>query len=151
MRRACKAVMVLVAAIVGMFALVQIIPYGRTHSNPSTISEPQWDSPRTRELAVRACFDCHSNHTRWPWYANLAPFSWAVQFDVEAGRSVVNFSEWNRHYDLAEYSGRRTLDGMMPPYKYRMAHPEANLTPEERTELARGLDATLISSQTRRD
>jgi len=143
MQRTLKIVMVGLAALVGIFALLQVIPYGRTHSNPPTIAEPKWDSPRTRELAVRACFDCHSNQTKWPWYANVAPFSWAVQFDVEVAREVVNFSEWDRTYALGHYSGQRTSDGNMPPYKYRMAHPEADLTPEERMELARGLDATL--------
>jgi hypothetical protein len=143
MRRSFQLLVMTVALIVGIFALMQCVPYGRTHSNPPTSSEPAWDSPRTRELAVRACFDCHSNHTRWPWYAKLAPFSWAVELDVDAGRSVVNFSEWGRPYALAGYSGRRTLDGNMPPYKYMMAHPEAHLTPQERMELSRGLNATL--------
>jgi hypothetical protein len=143
MRRALKLFAVGLAAIVGVFLLLQLVPYGRTHSNPRTIVEPAWDSPRTRALAVRACFDCHSNHTRWPWYADLAPFSWVVQFDVETARSVINFSEWDRRYELAVYAGRRTLIGMMPPEKYLIAHPEANLSPEERMELARGLEATL--------
>ena len=143
MLRTLKYLGVGLASIVGVFLLMQIVPYGRTHSNPRTIVEPAWDSPRTRELAVRACFDCHSNQTRWPWYAKVAPFSWTVQFDVEAARSVINFSEWNRRYALSVYAGRRTSTGMMPPYKYRMAHPEADLTPEERMELARGLEATL--------
>ncbi|MDQ3338377.1 MAG: heme-binding domain-containing protein [Myxococcota bacterium] len=151
LQRALKALMAGVAGMVGFVALLQIIPYGRTHSNPPTVSEPAWDSPRTRELAVRACFDCHSNETRWPWYANVAPFSWAMQFDVEAAREVVNFSEWDRHYDLASYAGRRTSTGMMPPSKYLLAHPEAKLTPQERMELARGLDATLKQTQSRRD
>ena len=142
-QRTLKYLGVGLAVIVGVFALMQLVPYGRTHSNPPTVLEPAWDSPRTRELAVRACFDCHSNQTRWPWYANLAPFSWAVQQDVENARSIINFSEWNRRYPLAGYAGRRTSTGMMPPYKYMMAHPEANLTPDERAELARGLDATI--------
>ena len=143
MRRKLKLIAVSLASIVGLFLILQLVPYGRTHSNPPTTVEPPWDSPRTRELAVRACFDCHSNKTRWPWYANVAPFSWAVQFDVETARSVINFSEWDRRYALAVYAGRRTSTGMMPPQKYRMAHPEATLTPEERTELARGLEATI--------
>ena len=143
MRRTLRIVGISLAVLVGVFVLMQAVPYGRTHSNPPTVEEPAWDSPRTRELAVRACFDCHSNHTRWPYYANIAPFSWAVQFDVEVAREVVNFSEFQRPHDLAVYSGQRTLDGNMPPYKYRMAHPEAQLTPEETAELARGLDATL--------
>jgi hypothetical protein len=143
MLRTLKAFAVGLALLVGVFLLLQLVPYGRTHENPRTIVEPAWDSPRTRELAVRACFDCHSNKTRWPWYANVAPMSWVVQLDVEYARSVINFSEWNRRYERAGYAGRRTSTGMMPPYKYRMAHPEADLTPEERMELARGLEATL--------
>jgi hypothetical protein len=142
-RRLFKVLVVALAWIVGIVAVVQIVPYGRTHPNPPVIKEPPWDSPRTRELAVRACFNCHSNETRWPWYANLAPLSWAVQFDVETARSVINFSEWNRTYDLALYSGQSVRTGNMPTLKYRMAHPEAKLTEQETRELSRGLDAML--------
>lgn len=148
-RRIFKTIGWMLGVLVAIFALMQLVPYGRTHSNPPTISEPEWDSPRTRELAVRACFDCHSNHTRWPWYASVAPFSWVVQFDVEVAREVVNFSEWNRTYALATYSGQRTRDGNMPPAKYMVAHPEAQLTQAERDELARGLDATLKTEESR--
>ena len=45
---------------------IQLVPYGRHHVNPPTISEPAWDSALTRELASQACFDCHSNETKWP-------------------------------------------------------------------------------------
>lgn len=134
------------AWIVGIFAVMQVIPYGRTHSNPPVIKEPDWDSPRTRELAKRACFDCHSNETRWPWYANLAPFSWVVQNDIENARDVLNFSAWQVTFPLAPASGLSVRTGNMPPVKYKMAHPEANLTPDETQALARGLDATLGTS-----
>jgi hypothetical protein len=142
-RRFLKALLVTLAVLVGLFGLIQLVPYGRTHSNPPVIKEPLWDSPRTRELAVRACFDCHSNQTRWPWYANVAPFSWVVQQDVEAARSVTNFSEWNLPFDLASYSGLSVRTGSMPPIKYRLAHPDANLNQQEALDLASGLDATL--------
>jgi len=131
------------AVLAVLFGLMQLVPYGRTHSNPRAIVEPKWDSPRTRELAVRACFNCHSNQTTWPWYANVAPLSWVVQYDVETARSVINFSEWNRPYELALYSGQSIRTGNMPTLKYRMAHPEANLTKQEMQELSRGLDAML--------
>uniref|UniRef100_UPI0035646806 heme-binding domain-containing protein n=1 Tax=Sulfurovum sp. TaxID=1969726 RepID=UPI0035646806 len=49
---------------------IQFIPYGKNHSNPSVVAEPMWDSPKTKELFVRACADCHSNETKWPWYSN---------------------------------------------------------------------------------
>jgi hypothetical protein len=142
-RRLLKVILLTLGWIGGVFALMQLVPYGRTHSNPPVIQEPRWDSPRTRALAVRACFNCHSNETKWPWYANLAPLSWVVEFDVNAARSVINFSEWNRPYDLAPYSTQSVMTDSMPTLKYRMAHPEANLNAQETRELARGLEATL--------
>ena len=66
-----------------------------------------------------------------------------VERDVEAARSVINFSEWNLPYDLAVYSGSSVRTGNMPPLKYVAAHPEADLSKAELEELARGLDATL--------
>ena len=128
-RRLLKAIVLALAWILGVFAVMQLVPYGRTHSNPPIVKEPAWDSPRTRELAARACFDCHSNRTRWPWYADVAPFSWVVQRDVETARSVVNFSEWNVPTISRDYSGTSVILGNMPPVKYRMAHPEADSDP----------------------
>lgn len=141
--RFLKGFLITLGCLIGLFGVIQLIPYGRTHSNPPVIEEPKWDSPRTRELAVRACFDCHSNETKWPWYADVAPLSWVVQWDVQVAREVINFSEWNRDYPLAPYAGMSVRIGGMPLGKYRMAHPEAQLSPEETQELARGLDATL--------
>jgi mono/diheme cytochrome c family protein len=137
-----KAVAMTVAVVAGVFAIMQLVPYGRAHSNPVVVQEPAWDSPRTRELAARACFDCHSNETKWPTYAHVAPFSWVLERDVEVGRSVLNFSEWTRPYTLSEAAGAVTLSREMPPRSYRMMHPEAQLTDAEIEELARGLDAT---------
>ena len=147
MRRLLRAVLLSIAWIVGIFALMQAIPYGRTHKNPRVVQEPAWDSPRTRELAKRACFDCHSNETRWPWYANVAPFSWVVEHDVEVARDVLNFSAWQVTFPLAPASSKSVLTGNMPPVKYRLAHPEAQLTQQEITDLARGLDASLVQPQ----
>jgi hypothetical protein len=146
LRNWVKVPLIGLACLVGLFALMQLVPYGRTHSNPRVVKEPPWDSPRTRELAKRACFDCHSNETKWPWYANVAPMSWAVEFDVEGARRVINFSRWDLTFPLAGYSADSVRVGGMPTFKYRMAHPEANLSREETEELARGLDATLKTS-----
>ena len=80
--------------VVVLMAFIQLIPFGRAHANPPVLQEPNWDSPQTRDLASRACFDCHSNETTWPWYSNVAPVSWLVQRDVDEGREKLNFSEW---------------------------------------------------------
>lgn len=131
------------AFIVCLLLLMQLVPYGRHHTNPPVIAEPHWDSPRTRELAKRACFDCHSNETRWPWYSHVAPLSWVVQRDVDIGRSVMNFSEWTeRDYELSKEAGTSVIRRDMPLLKYRWLHPESHLTDDEIVELARGLYAT---------
>ena len=135
------------AALVVAFGLMQLVPYGRTHSNPPITQEPAWDSPRTRELAKRACFDCHSNETRWPWYADVAPFSWVLEYDVNNAREIINFSQWNYSYPLAQHSGASIRQREMPTAKYVAAHPEANLTDKERDDLANGLDRTLGRTQ----
>jgi len=142
-RRAVIIVLKGLGGLVALFLLLQLVPYGRTHANPDVSQEPAWNSPRTRELAKRACFDCHSNETRWPWYANVAPLSWVVQFDVEAARSVFNFSEWDRPYPLAVYAGAAVREGRMPIFKYKVAHPGADRTPGGTGGLARGLGLSL--------
>ena len=76
-----------------LFALIQLVPYGRSHKNPPVVQEPNWDA-QTRAIAKKACFDCHSNEVVWPWYSNIAPVSWLVQRDVDEGRRHLNFSEW---------------------------------------------------------
>ena len=76
--------------------LIQFIPYGHKHTNPPVTKEPAWDSPATAKLIHRACYDCHSNKTVLPWYANVAPMSWLLLRDVNGGRSHLNFTEWDK-------------------------------------------------------
>src|SRR4030067_2438882 len=76
-----------------LILLIQLIPYGRDHNNPPVVIEPNWDSQQTRMLAKRACFDCHSNETIWPWYSNIAPASWLIYYDAIEARRNFNFSE----------------------------------------------------------
>ena len=125
----------------------QFVPYGRDHSNPSARIEPVWDSSRTRELARRACFDCHSNETIWPWYSHVAPVSWLLQSDVDEGRATMNFSEWNREYSEAKEASKEVEENEMPMWAYTVTHAEARLSNEEKAALMRGLDATLGHSE----
>ena len=144
-------VIVVLVVIILCPLLMQAIPYGRSHTNPPVVSEPKWDSPRTRELAQRACFDCHSNETVWRWYSNIAPFSWLIQSDVDRGRRALNFSEWgqqpagSRRERGADPNrmARSIQGGGMPPLVYLPIHPEANLTQAEKDELIQGLNASL--------
>lgn len=133
-------------ALVGLFILIQLVPYGRNHNNPPVVQEPAWDSPQTRELARRACFDCHSNETVWPWYSHVAPASWLIQHDVEEGRRKLNFSEWNRRQEELDEITEVIQKGEMPPIYYVLLHPEANLSQQEKEALIGGLRTTIRQS-----
>lgn len=126
----------------GLFAALQILPVGAPRDNPPVVVEPAWDSPRTRELFARACADCHSNETRWPWYSRVAPVSWLVAHDVAGGREHLNVSEWNRKQKDAHEAAEEVEEGQMPLPIYLPMHPEARLSPGEKAELVRGLAAT---------
>jgi len=127
-----------VAAGVLVGLLIQLVPYGHNHTNPPVVQEPNWNSPQTREIAKRACFDCHSNETAWPWYSNIAPVSWLVYHDVVSGREHLNFSERGDQASANEI--RRVLESReMPPANYLLLHPEAHLTDQEVQILTEGL------------
>lgn len=129
-------------SLLGIAAGLQLVPYGHGRSNPPVSAEPEWDSPRTQELFARACRDCHSNETRWPWYAALAPSSWLLRWDVDEGRSHWNVSEWDRPEQHGDEAARMLREGEMPPWYYLPWHPEARLSDAERAELETGLVAT---------
>lgn len=122
---------------------LQLVPYGRSHTNPPGRVEPPWDAPTTRALAVRACYDCHSNATVWPWYSHVAPVSWLLQRDVDEGRRKLNFSEWNRRQKEAREAAKTMRKREMPPWFYTLVQRDARLTAAETQALVGGLEATL--------
>ena len=130
-------------AALALFVIAQVLPLGAGHTNPAVRQEPKWDKPETRVLAKRACFDCHSNESVWPWYSNVAPVSWLVGHDVTEGREHLNFSEWDRPQSKAKDAPEEVEKGEMPLGIYTPLHPEAKLTEEEKKVLIEGLRATL--------
>jgi len=146
-KKVLKVVGILVLLGVAGFLLIQLIPYGRVHTNPPVLQQPQWDSSATRALAARACFDCHSNETKWPWYSSVAPASWLVARDVDEGRNTLNFSEWGIPARGGEGEGgggageaaEVIFTGQMPPSQYLLMHPEARLSDAEKQQLIQGM------------
>ncbi len=140
----------IIALVVGLpvvlFVAIQLIPVWLLQTNPPVVAEPKWDSPQTRALAQRACFDCHSNETIWPWYSRVAPVSWLVTLDTVRGRNSLNFSEWGvarREGGGGGEIGGVISEGSMPPAAYILTHPQANLTDAEKQQLINGLQASL--------
>jgi hypothetical protein len=91
-----------------------------------------------------ACYDCHSNETRWPWYSAIAPVSWVIRRDVAAGRQHLNFSDWTDYESDPETAAlklRRIAtalrsDDMAPRY-YRLLHADARLSAAQRESVVR--------------
>lgn len=135
-----KIVGIVVAVGVLGFIAIQLVPVNRT--NPPVVSEPNWDSPQTRMLAERACFDCHSNETKWPAYAYVAPVSWLVAHDVNEGRQKLNFSDWASSHEDGGDMVEAIQKGEMPMPIYLPMHPQANLTAAEQQQLIAGIQAT---------
>ena len=133
----------ILVSIVSIGTLTQFI-FNESHSkNPPVVKEPQWDSPRTKELFSKACIDCHSNETTWPRYSTVFPMSWLIESHVKEGREHFNVSMWgvqkkNKGKDAAE----EVSENEMPPFSYKLAHPEARLTDSEKEQLEIGLKKT---------
>lgn len=123
---------------------IQLVPIART--NPAVAKEPAWDSTETRALYMRACGDCHSNESKWPAYAYVAPVSWFVINHVNEGRDSFNTSEFalsgSKATKLANSAAKQIERGDMPLPSYLLIHNEAKLTAAERTALINGLKAS---------
>lgn len=122
---------------------IQFIQFRRT--NPPVVAEPAWNSTLTRDLVRRACFDCHSNETAWPWYSRVAPVSWLVAHHVDEGREHLNFSEIDGSERVAKIA-KEIREGEMPTADYAWMHPHARLTSAEKDSLIAGLERTFGQS-----
>jgi mono/diheme cytochrome c family protein len=133
----------ILAIVVLLLIVIQFIPYGKDHTNPAVISEPKWDTPKTRELFMKACVDCHSHETKWPAYSNIAPISWIVYNHVVEGREHFNVSNWgHQKKNEGDDAAEELEEGEMPLKSYLLVHPEAQLTDGEKKILIEGFKNT---------
>ncbi|MBA3947650.1 MAG: heme-binding domain-containing protein [Herpetosiphonaceae bacterium] len=131
---------------IGGLALSQLVPI--SHTNPPVQTSIAWDSPQTASLAKRACMDCHSNTTTYPWYSYIAPSSWLLASHISSGRDKVNLSTLNtlqssEKQRLPNDMAREIRNGSMPPSDYLIMHPEARLSVAEKQQLIQGLQKSL--------
>jgi len=121
-------------AVIVLLGAMQFVPVSRV--NPTERSE----APRPAEvqaLLQRACFDCHSNETRWPWYSYVAPVSFLIARDVREARRELNFSVWNQYNERRKARKFKEIveqveKKKMPQWYYVLVHPEAKLSDAER-------------------
>jgi len=126
-------------AIIAVLILIQFVPVTRT--NPPVTAEVNAPAD-VMAVLKRACYDCHSNETRWRWYAYVAPVSWLIAGDVKEGREHLNFSAWaslSPSYQriLAEDMWEQISRGEMPLWAYRVMHSGARLTDADKAAIHR--------------
>ncbi len=126
-----------IAALFVALAASQLVPVDRT--NPPVETEVP-ATAEARSVLRRACYDCHSNETTWPWYSRIAPVSWLVARDVHEGREELNYSTWNRYTTEQQLkklkkSREEVAEGEMPPWLYLPLHPDARLSGDDRAVL----------------
>ena len=123
--------------IVLVFILIQLIPV--TLSNPAVVEDIT--APHAiKSILKRACYDCHSHETVWPWYSKVAPISWLLAYDVHEGREELNFSNWGHYTEQKRSKKFKEIveeidEGEMPPWFYLPLHPEASLSTDEQQQL----------------
>ena len=127
------------ATLLLLFVAVQFVPVDRT--NPPVTTRARVPSD-VDPLLRRACFDCHSNETKWPWYSRVAPVSWLVADHVKDGRKNLNFSTWpvldpGAESHLLHEIEEVIEEGEMPLKSYLLGHPEARLSDAEKNMILR--------------
>jgi len=112
---------------------------------PAHITKVMNVPSNVESILKRSCYDCHSDHTVWPWYSNVAPVSWLVSDDVVKGRKKMNFSQWSkipaskREARLNEICEEIKSDEMpMPPYL--IMHSDAKLTQADKDILCQWVE-----------
>jgi hypothetical protein len=119
------------------FIAIQLVPVNRT--NPPAEGDFR-GSAEVVSVLRRACYDCHSNETVWPWYSRIAPVSWVIAHDVNEGRASLNFSTWNqlspeKQAEAINESWEEVAEGEMPTWYYVALHPEARLSTNDQSVL----------------
>ncbi|MFA6944806.1 MAG: heme-binding domain-containing protein [Pedobacter sp.] len=131
-------------ALLAVFIVIQFIKPEKNQSTadtPSDIFSHYQAADNTKQLIHTACYDCHSNNTVYPWYAEIQPVAWWLADHVKEGKSELNFSEF------ASYSAKKgdhkleemvemLKEGEMPLKSYTLVHGEARLSDAQRTELS---------------
>jgi len=127
-----------------LFAAIQAVRPERSTppTDPAMTLDGLYAPPAdVAQLLRAACYDCHSHGTRWPWYSQVAPFSWLVAHDVDHAREQMNFSTFgaeapeDRAFYLDECA-RKVREGEMPLRSYAWAHADARLSKDQRERLA---------------
>ncbi len=127
-------------SVIAVFIIIQFIqPVHNTSGQvlPADITQTLSVPDNVREIFTKACNDCHSNHTRYPWYVYIQPIGWMMENHIKKGKENLNFSEFGNYSKRKQANKLRSIgisleDGSMPLYGYTILHQAARLSTEEK-------------------
>lgn len=138
--------------LLSVFLLMQFIQPAK---NKSQDQEPATDITgiyavpyEVQTILKNACYDCHSNNTRYPWYADIQPISWLMAAHIKNGRKELNFNEYGNYSSKRQRNKLKRMkeqleENKMPLSSYTLIHREARLTAHQRERVAKWIDSTL--------
>jgi len=141
-----------------VFILVQFIPRSVNKSNqtPSTDFAKTYPVPAEVESILReACYDCHSNNTRYPWYSNIQPFRWLLDRHIKNGKEELNFNEFGSYTPRRQYNKLNSIieslkKRTMPLNSYKMLHAGARLNNDQKQSITQWINRTRDSLKAKR-
>ena len=119
-----------------IFIGIQFVPMDVPADVPTKAEDAIEAPDNVQAILKRSCFDCHSNHTVYPWYSNIAPVSWFTKGHVKKAREKMNFSTWASYEDEKKLKFLekipKAIQSKMPLPNYLIMHQEAKLSDADR-------------------
>ncbi len=126
--------------VLSLFGAIQFIRPNRNNDGrvPGSAFVQLYGVPDSMNQVLRvACYDCHSNHTSYPWYTNIQPIGWILAGHIKKGKSNLNFSEFNVYSTRKQLNKLKAIanqieENEMPLKTYKLLHKKAKLSVEEK-------------------
>ena len=136
-------------AVIQLFRIDKTNPELKPGEDFLTLTSPGAD---LGAMIKDACYDCHSNETKYPWYTNVAPVSWWIKKHINEGREELNFSLWagyeaKRRIHKMEEAAEMVHEGEMPLKSYIWMHPEADLSAAQEEQLVAFFKAQMVREE----
>lgn len=136
-----------------VFVVIQFIQPARNKSGqvlPTDFSNVHAVPDSLQVILHNACYDCHSNNTNYPWYANIQPMAWIMAKHIKDGKDKLNFSDFGSYTNRRQISklkgvANQIKDDEMPISSYKLMHKNANLTTEEKSLIMDWMNKTADS------
>ncbi|MES2278679.1 MAG: heme-binding domain-containing protein [Bacteroidota bacterium] len=147
MKRALKITLIVIGI---LFMVVQLIPRDHNESGsvqPNALTKVFPVPASVGVILKKSCYDCHSNSTNYPWYAQIQPFRYMLDRHIRSGKAELNFDEFGSYTPRKQRSRLRAIgesldEGSMPLSSYTLIHRNALLSKEDKQLLVNWVKST---------